>query len=437
MVGVTLLIAIFASLLVLILRPARAFAIYVIALLIYPTYLVVQIGTLDISAVRIIVAVLLLRCLCDTELKARFKWCRLDSWVSFGAIVSVVIPLISWRMPVLKALENRSGALMDTYFVYLIARFCITDRRDMVVVIKWIGVILIPLALVGIVESVTGWQSYAPLKAYCPWANITGVVEKNIRSGLYRSVGPFSNSIIFGASFAMFLPLVCGLRNEKGYWRKLAYLLTGLTIAGTLSSMSSGPVMMVIIIIGCLILEHFKYLVKPIIISAIFSCFIVDIMSNRNFYDVFVTYINPIGGSGWHRSRLIHLAIDHFGEWWLVGYGGRDPGWGASLGMTWTDNTNHYIMAGVKFGLLGVIAVCGILTVSIMTLIRLYNASEDPTLQSWYWALGSLIVMLAIAFNAILFSGQASTIFYCILGIIGSLDNMRASCRIHQTLSIR
>lgn len=344
---------------------------------------------------------------------------RLDSWVAFGAIISIVIPLLAWQMPAMKALENRSGLLMDTFCAYLAARFCISDRASLLTAMKWIAVGFAGLALVGVAESVTGWQSYNMLKIYCPWQSVSEP-ELNPRSGFYRAIGPFPHSITFGAAFAMFIPLAYWLRHERGYWGMLSYWLSALFVVGAVSSMSSGPWMMIVFTFGCLAFEHYKKLVKPAIVFVIFSCFIVEIISNRSFYDVLCSYANPIGGAGGHRGQLIHLAIDHFDEWWLVGYGGQDPGWGESLGMTRTDVTNHYIMAGVEYGLVGVIAICGALATAIYMLVRSHNSVNDPVLRSWHWALGSTVVVLAIAFNSIYFGGQAGTLVYCILGIIGS-----------------
>jgi len=423
MQAVTLSIAIVGSILVLFLRPAKAFATYVTILIWYPTYLVVRVGSLDISTVRIVVSVLLLRCLLNPEIKKKLKWSRLDSWVTFAAVVAVIVPLFGSIMPLTRTLENRSGRLMDTYFAYLAARYCLADHRSIVTAAKWIAFAAIPLALLGIVESCTGWQSFNVLKVYCPWQEISEP-QLNPRSGFYRALGPFNHSIAFGASLAVILPIVYCLRHETGFWRTLIHLLLGLIAVGVLSSMSSGPLMILIIIILCLTLEYFQYLVRPLIAFTIFSCVLVQIISNRSFYRVLVSHLNPIGGAGWHRAKIIDLAIEHFPEWWLAGYGGRDPGWGPSLGMTWTDITNHYVVAGVENGLVGIVALCGMLVTSLYMMIRLYRSTQEPALRSWYWALGSAIVTLAIGFNSILFSSQAGTLFYCILGFVGSLNNI-------------
>lgn len=423
MQATTLILATIVSCAVLLLPPARAFSIYVITLLFYPVYLVVQLGTLDISLARIVVTVLLLRCLLNVQLGDKFNWCRLDSWVTFAAIANLCIALAAWKWPMLKSLENESGHLTDTYFAYLVARLCLTDYKAVVTSIKWVALALVPLAMLGVVESYTGWGPYYRLVVYCPWQQVTEPTL-NMRSGFYRASGPFNHSILFGAVFVMFLPMVYWLRHQGGSWRSLRYLLVGALVVGALSSMSSGPVMMLVFTSCFLLLERFKHYVKPIIILVIISLVLVGVASNRPIYHVLASYADPIGGSGWHRAKLIDVAIERFGEWWLAGYGRQDPGWGAALGMTWTDITNNYLVAGVKYGMLGVIALCGVLVVSISMLIRLHNSTKDPLLMSWYWAMGSIIVALIISFNAFCLFGQTNTLFYCILGFVGSSANM-------------
>lgn len=203
-----------------------------------------------------------------------------------------------------------------------------------------------------------------------------------------------------------------------------SYVITGMLAIGALSSMSSGPVMMLIFTVCFLFLERYRNYVKPILILVAISCVFVEVVSNRTLYHVLASYADPIGGSGWHRAKLLDIAIERFGEWWLAGYGHQDPGWGAELGMSWTDITNHYLVAGVKYGMLGVIALCGTLTVSVIMLVRLHNAAKQPLLRSWCWAIGCTMVALIISFNAFHVFGQAVTLFHCILGFVGSSANV-------------
>jgi len=423
MQALTLTLAGLVSLAVLLLPPASAFSIYVITLLFYPVYLVVQLGPLNISAARIVVAVLLLRCLLNARLRAKFEWCRLDWWVTFAAITNLCIALIAWKLPMTKSFQNESGHIMDTYFAYLAARFCLTDYKATVTSIKWIAIALIPLAMLGVIESYTGWAPYYKLVVYCPWTQITEPALSE-RTGFYRAIGSSAHPIMFGAAFIMFLPLVYWLRHQASHWRTGSYVIAGFLAIGAFSSMSSGPAMMLFITIGFLAIERAKYLLKPLLICAVFGCFLIGIISNRPFYHVIVSYADPLGGTGWHRAKLIDLAIEHFNEWWFLGYGAQDPGWGSALGMVQTDITNHYIVTGVKYGLLGVITLCGILAVSARTLVQLHKSVKFPLLVSLYWALGAIVVTLVISFNSFTPFGQAETLFCCILGFVGSSTNM-------------
>jgi len=362
-----------------------------------------------------------MRCLFDASLLAKFKWCKLDTWIMIMMGVTVLVPVIAWKMPTMKVLENRSGFIMDSYMAYFLARFCISDYRSILTVARWVTPVVVALAVLGMVESVYGIQPFNALRRFCPWRPTAPSLAENIRSGYYRAVGPSGHPILFGASFVMFLPIIWSLRHEKSSWKKWAYIGSIFASIGAMSSMSSAPWMMVVMVWGCLMMERFKYLAKPLLGFLVGSCFIVDVISNRTFYHVMASYANPIGGSGWHRAKLIDLAIEHFNEWWLMGYGGVDPGWGSRLGMTWTDITSHYIMVGVFYGVWGVIALVGLMATAVLLLIRAHNKAKDPTFKSWCWAFGSFLAVLAVSFTSCTLFDQTRTYFYGILGMIGSM----------------
>ena len=422
MTGITLTIAIFGCLLVLCLRPAQAFAVYIALMLLYPNYLVVKLSVFNISICRFVGTVLLCRCLANNSIISKFKWSALDTWVFVYLLaISFGIPVILYKQPTMMILTNRSGFLTSTFLAYLVGRFCITNREDMITATKWIAMALVPLAVLGVSESLTGQKPFVPLKQYMTWFDpAKGATD--IRFGFHRAEGPAGGPIFWGTTFAMFLPLVYCLRHEHGYWRPTAYLLSGVVIVGALSSMSSGPLMSVIVAVIWLSLEHRKQWIKPLLIFAAICCVLAAIGSNRPLHYVLTSYGNILGGSGWHRAKLIDLAIEHFDEWWLVGYQGQDPGWGNELWGEYSDITNQYIATGVEYGMPGVIVLCGMLACAIRQLHRAYNATEDPVLNSWIWALSSIIVVMIVAFTNCAFFNQISSYFYGILGIVSSVS---------------
>jgi len=436
MQGVTLTIALFLSVLVIALRPKYAIVAYIVGLLWYPSYLAMSIGTIDILVGRFVVAVLLLRCLFDDRIRTKFKWCRLDTLVSLSMVVYVVAYLITQVNPLAGTIEGRGGFLMDTWCAYLAARFIVTDRTTLISIIKCISIALVPLAILGVIESVFGWQPYASLRRFSPWFTGGGVVSQG-RFGFARAVGPFGHAILFGGGFAMFLPLIYYLRYEKKDWRNYAYIFSGIAMLGALSSMSSGPWVMVIVVIFCLVMEKRKQLAKPLFMFLIFSCIMVGIGSNRPFYHVIVSWTNPLGGAGFHRAILIDVAIEKFDEWWLIGYGDKDPGWGAYFGMGTTDVTNEYILNGVKYGILGIIALCAVLAKAFRDLIFTYRRMRDPAMKSLCWAFGSLLFSVAVAWMSVSFFGQLMTLVYCSLGMIGSMCSSNFNWQIPNRISLK
>jgi hypothetical protein len=422
MQSTTLAVALIVSTLVLLLRLPYALSAYIAALVWYPDFLRISIGTIDISVGRIVVTALLLRCLCDIRIRRRFVWSRLDTWVTLSMAVYVGIYCITY--PLSEVVENRAGFLMDTWLAYMAVRLVVTDKATLISFTKATSVPLAALAVLGVVECVTHWQPFLSLARFCPWQTPVGEIIVEGRWGLTRAMGPFSHSIMFGICFVLFLPLIWSLRHEQGYWGKLAYPLSAAVVIGAFSSMSSGPWTMLIITIFCLAMEKYKRWVKPLLLTLVISCMLVGVISNRPFYYVLYSYLNPVGGDWWNRAKIIDCAIEDFGKWCWLGYGGQDPGWGEKTGMGHTDPTNEFIFAGVEYGMLGVVALCSVLFIAIRKLVRLHKLSNDAVLKSWIWASGTVLIATIAVFMSVSLFGQIKTLFYCILGISGSLHNL-------------
>jgi hypothetical protein len=427
MQAVTLLIAIVGSVLAFVLSPVYALAAYVTTLIWYPDYLRVSIGTIELSAGRIIVMVLLLRCLFDNKLRHKFVWSAMDTWVSLMMAVTVGMYCIT-NESLSAAIENRGGLLTDTWFAYLAARFIITDKNALIRFIKTTSIVLVPLAVHGVVEATTGWQPFYQLTQFRRWRPMEiahgDVIATQVRWGLTRAIGPFSHPIMFGECFAMFLPMVWALRRQRDYWGKLAYPLSGMLVIGTISSMSSGSWGALIVVIFCLVLERYKHWLKTIFVVLAILCVLSQIGSNRRLYHVVLESMNFGQGNWYQRARLVDAATDNFGQWWLAGYGGKDPGWGSREGgYFWgdfTDVNNQFILVGIEAGFFAIIALCGVLVLAFRSLSRASRQTKNLELKSLYWSLGSALVGVIAAWQGVSFFGQMNGLFYCILGIIGS-----------------
>ena len=111
MQNVTITVAVLFSTLVLFLPPAYALAAYIAALLWYPYYLTVSVGTMELLMGRMVVSVLLFRCLLDDNIRSKFVWCRLDTWVSLCTLACVIVGLIYFKYPLPERLEKELNSL--------------------------------------------------------------------------------------------------------------------------------------------------------------------------------------------------------------------------------------------------------------------------------------------------------------------------------------
>ncbi len=391
---------------------------FLAVLLLYPDYLRVSLGSVDISACRIIITILLLRCVADPAIMSRFRWKPLDSLVLASMVVFSLT--LMFTTDVLEVLENRAGFVMDTVFVYLAVRLIVVDRPSFVTIAKAVSIITVFLAVHAVVETFTGKSLYAGLGQYCPWAHTKGM-EYQTRYGLNRAMGPPGETILFGLSFASLVPMIWMLRHESLSWGRWAYTLSFIAICGVAATVSSGPYLALIVVLGCLSLEYAKSLVKPLIVLFIIGCAAIEVISNRHFYHVLADFtMDPV--SGWYRARLIDVAIMQLPNYWLTGYGFVDPGWGPLINaLPRTDAVNDYVVHAMTYGLFGLIAYVAVLSRSIYDVARCYSATHSPWMKSCCWALASSLLGLLFAIWSVSMFGQMTSQLYFIIGLHGAL----------------
>lgn len=402
--------------------PRRGLVVYLVVILLYPDFLRITAGTIDINPHRILITLLLAMSLSRPSIRRQFHWNGLDTTVIAAAVVYATT--LFFTTPFGDWFQSRGGDVMDTLFVYFVFRLLVTDRPALVSIVKTIGVLVVPLALLSMYESLTGWNPYITLANYSRYAPHNLVQE--LRHGFRRAGGPWVSSIMFGLLFVSFIPLLRMLRLEPMPWRKLSYLLCALAIAGMFATLSSGPYMMVIVVVFCLWLERHKKLVKPVLITFIVGSLLVEVVSNRHFYDVLADQLAMDSANAWYRSQLIRFAYARLGEYWLVGYGFADPGWGWYIDERATDVCNDYVAHAASFGIPGLLAFCAILVVAMRTNIIAYRRAADPYIRTYAWALAAIMIGLMMAFFTVSPFKIMVTMFYIVLGLQGALPCFHA-----------
>jgi len=398
-------------------RPVYGLIAYLSILLLYPDYLRVSLGTVDISACRIVVCALVVRCLAETQLTSRFQWKLLDKLVFVSALVNAAT--LAMTTPFEPWLENRFGFVMDTLVVYVAVRLVVVDRQAFETILKALGVLVVAMAAHAVFEMFTGKSLYMGLGQYCPWAPNKGM-EFQTRFGLNRAMGPSGETIMFGLTFACLAPLLWILRHTPG-WRGRGFLFAAAACVGVAATVSSGPYMALLVVAGCLALERMKSLVRPAIVIAIVGCLAIELGSNRHFYYVLGDFtMDP--ESAWYRARLIDVAISKIPEYWKYGYGFGDPGWGPLIdGRSRSDGVNDYVVQAVLHGIFGLAVYLGVLAAALHGVVRKYRETRSQWTRSAVWALACAMIGMMTAFWSVSLFGQTISVFYVLLGMHGAL----------------
>ena len=134
-----------------------------------------------------------------------------------------------------------------------------------------------------------------------------------------------------------------------------------------------------------------------------------------------------VGGStGWHRSALITAALEHFGEWWLVGTRSTAH-WGQQFNYDlFYDVTNQFILEGVRGGVITLLLFVWVLSVAFRGAGDLWRAAGSSVHKvAIAWGLGTTMFVHVITFFGISYHGQIVMVMYLHLAMIGSLAPLR------------
>ena len=397
-----------------VLRPVQSLIVYLLVLMLYPSYLAVEIGTAQVTAGRVVGTLLLVRALVGTW-HARVRLRTLDwlviglyGWGTFALLVT------EGGFPVI---ENRVGVLMDMVFPYLAARLIVKDKDDLLTVAKWAAAIVVLLAVLGVVESVSGWSPYAQMKNYAVIKSTGGPVGQ--RWGLYRAEGPVGLHIAFGMCFVALLPLILTQAREQSW--KLGWATAVIAaVAGTFSSMSGGPLLCFFVFAVCVGLSWRPTLVKPALILTGLLLLAIEIASTRHFYYV-LSRLAFDSRTAWYRARLIDVAFEKLPDYWLLGYGWAKPNWGMEIDMRQlTDILNEYILQAAAYGAMAAVLFVGIIWKSISRLRDAYKWADSALVRKSAWYFGSMVVGFAAALCSVGLLGTAQVLFYTVMGVIGA-----------------
>jgi hypothetical protein len=411
----TLLVSVVASIMVFFLSPVHGLIVYLTVFVYYPSYFSVPVGTIDFTVCRIIILAILAKLFLQTDLPGRFRFVWLDKLVIIY-FAAQILAGVTTAQSLMAFLENRGGAVFDMVLSYFAVRLIIINKDRYLILLKGILFSAAPLAIFGFYQCLTSRNllDFIPGQRYS---------ELPMRFGFYRAALTFSHSIMFGLYFAMLGPACAGLWYSIRKNRWLYTIAISLMALGVFSSMSSGPFLAAILAILFIAFYRFRRYWKAATVIVVVMCGAVEIISNRHFYDVMGDFTFS-SQTAWYRSRLIDVALTRGGMagHWLTGFGEVDPGWGPIIdGRDHTDIVNQYLLVLSSYGLVGFIPFIAVIVAALKSIFEVLRADKSD-LDTWLtWCLLGTLLGLLCAFMSVSLFDQPTTVFFVILGFVGSL----------------
>ncbi|MBN2133423.1 MAG: hypothetical protein JW741_28245 [Sedimentisphaerales bacterium] len=419
----TILIAIIASLLVASVRPVIGLIVYVVLSMWYP-YAVgtVSVGTIDFSVGRIVILVLLTKVLFGTKLTQEFKVIWLDRLVVLLFAAELVAGVTNVELG--KLLENRSGDFFDMALPYFAVRLILKSKQDYLTLLKAVGWSAALLAFFGVFESLTGNNL---LKFGRPLP-----IPDTRLTYFHRAQTTFRQTIYYGAFSAMIGALCAGLTKHVGGYKGLYKFLVIMMFLGTFCTMSSGSLLALIGSLSFMAFYKYRHYWKQALVVIAIMCVIVEIVSNRHFYDVIDRFAFNAGTS-WYRGRLFEVAILEGGMsgHWITGYGFEDPGWGALIDGNRTDIVNQYILQLCKYGLVGCIPFCAIIIVAIKRLFSGFWKIPDDGDRWLIWCIGASLFGVLLMFNSVALFGTPMIMLYIVFALCANSAQIVSAKQLH------
>ena len=387
---------------------------YVIAPLLFVAFLsplgqVVYIAGLHLFVLRLLILFGWVRILC-TKLSSQLPLLPgqlnpVDIAFVLGSTYRAAAILITY--PNWDAIVNQGGGLWDCLGGYFLLRFVIRDDEDVSRAIKVLAVIAAILS-VGMLNEKFHNQNLFGFLGSVP------LIPQN-RDGAIRAQGPFEHAILAGTFGATLFPLFFLLWRN---WKTKALGIAGM-IAATVITFVSASSTPLLAYTGGIIGLCFWPLRKRLRLCrwglAMLLTGLHLVMKVPVWF--LIARIEVLGGnSGWHRAELIDVCVKHFFDWWLVGSKNY-----ANWGLEMWDVGNTYVAESETGGLLALICLIGVISLSFSRLGIARKSVEGDRKKEWYlWLIGAALFAHVVAYFGITYFDQTRMSWYALLAIISA-----------------
>jgi len=306
-----------------------------------------------------------------------------------------------------------SGYILDIALSYFLVRAWCQGLDETKGLLKAIAILLVPVALGMFLEHALQRNFFSVLGAP------EGVY---LRDGTIRSRGPFQHPILAGTVGSVCTAYMLALWKDH---RTFAVIGIVASASMVLSSSSSGPLMSLMVAIAAVLAWRWRDWMRAFRYGVLALYLLLELAMSRPAYYV-ISKLDLTGSStGWHRSRLIEAATEHFSEWWLFGtdYTVHWMGIPTYWSERHSDITNYYISNGVVGGFPAMLLVILMMWRAFSWVGRIVRSDAVSSVQDKFlaWCLGAGLFAYAVASLSVAYSDQSLVFFWLNISIISAL----------------
>lgn len=402
-------------------------------LIITATYItfgqVLSVESLQFTAVRIIIFVGILRIIIRREF-ATITFNKIDTIIILYACTLALFSLLRRQDAI--NFTHSLGFVYDALGSYIIFRSLVRNADDYYMISKMMVFVMLPLAATMIFEKTTGRNIFSIFG---------GVPEYTIiRDGRLRCQGAFAHPILAGTFASTSIPFFITLWVKGKKQKILAVLGIVLATIITITTASSGPVMVYGAVIFGVLMWRLRDSMRIVRLITLFMIIGLHLFMQGPVWELIGKLGHLMGGTGWHRVMLINAAVEHFNEWWLYGsdYTRHWMPTGTLSSANHSDITNQFIGIGVKGGILPLVIFVAILFFCFRACglrMKEIDPAEFP-LKFTIWCLGVALFSHIVAFTSVAYFDQIFVFWYLLLAIIASLTASGAKIRDSRILKV-
>lgn len=334
-----------------------------------------NLGSLALTPARVVMILLFIPVMLKFVSGAAGKWYFADKMM-FAYSVWIAISLLAYDGA--SMIQYIGITIIETMTPYFLARTMIRNREQYNAFLKFMLVIIVCMAGLAAVEATTGIPIVnrildIPFRVY---QQVPDSYEK--RLGMMRAQATFLHPILFGVVMALFLAPFIFMPRKDAPGGRGGFLYALPAALACFFSLSTGAwlamnVQLGLMLWGRMMRENVSRW-KILMILTVIGYVVVDLISNRTPFEVFISYMALNSHTAYWRVLIFMFGMDNVWANPFFGIGLGDwvrPSWMFSASVD-----NFWLLNAMRYGIPGFLLISAMFLGVILAMARARIADE-------------------------------------------------------------